>query len=201
MTRLVLIRHAEPVPDVLGRCYGSLDVDLSSAGRAHAQQLGSALAHLPLAAVYTSPRIRTVRTAGAVAAPHGLEPTVEDDLRELDFGDFEGRTYDAIAASHPDVYRCWMEAPTEVEFPGGESYALLRERVLGAVERIRARHPQGTAAVVSHGGPLRVLLGEALQMPAAAIFRLAQGYGGVSTIEWIEGVPLVRLVNGGAADL
>jgi alpha-ribazole phosphatase/probable phosphoglycerate mutase len=201
VTRLVLIRHAEPVDEARGRCYGSLDIGLSAAGAAHADRLAVGLAPVPLAAIYTSPRLRAVRTAAAIGAPHGLEPVCEDGLRELDFGEFEGRTYEEIAGLHPDVYRRWMETPTEVEFPGGESYARLRARVLAVLAEIRLRHPGGTAVVVSHGGPLRALLADALAMPAAAIFRIDQAYGAVNVIEWIDDFPLVRLVNGSAADL
>lgn len=201
MTRLLLIRHAEPADDAQGRCYGSLDVDLSPTGAAHALRLGDALAQIPLAAVYTSPRLRAAHTAAAIAAPHGIEPVAEDDLRELDFGELEGRTYDEIAETQPELYRRWMETPTEVEFPGGESYARLRERVLHVVGAIRLRHPDGTVVAVSHGGPVRVLLADALAMPATALFRLSQGYGAVNVLEWIGDFPLVRLVNGRAADL
>jgi alpha-ribazole phosphatase/probable phosphoglycerate mutase len=201
VTRLILIRHADPADEARGRCYGSLDVGLSAAGAARADRLAVGLASVPLAAIYTSPRLRAVRTAEAIAAPRGLEPVTEDGMRELDFGRLEGRTYEEIAASHPELYRRWMETPTEVAFPGGESYAELRVRVLRAVAEIRLRHPDGAAAVVSHGGPLRVLLAEALAMPAATIFRIEQAYGAVNVIEWIDGFPLVRLVNGSAADL
>jgi broad specificity phosphatase PhoE len=201
VTRLILIRHAEPVDEARGRCYGSLDIGLSPAGAAHADRLAAGLADLALSAVYTSPRLRAAQTARAIASPHGLEPVAEDGLRELDFGEFEGRTYEEIAVSHPDVYRRWMETPTEVEFPGGESYERLRGRVLAVVAEIRLRHPGGTAAVVSHGGPLRALVADALAMPASAIFRIDQAYGALDVIEWIGDFPLVRLLNGTAADL
>jgi alpha-ribazole phosphatase len=116
-------------------------------------------------------------------------------LREIDFGDFEGRLYDEIATSHPEIYRRWMETPTLVEFPGGESYTVLRLRVLAALESIRARHTDETAAIVSHGGVVRAILADCLQMRDEAIFRLAQGYGLVSIVEWLESTPLVSLLN------
>ena len=169
-----------------GRCYGSLDVGLSPAGIRDSKRLAS----LECDAVYSSPRIRAIDTARAIAA----NIQIADDLRELDFGDFEGRTYNEIAASEPELYRAWMERPTTVTFPGGESFALLKKRTLAALDRIRAAHE--CAVVVTHGGIIRAALGEWLSMPDAAIFRLDQSYCGVTIVDWFAGVPVVRLVNG-----
>jgi broad specificity phosphatase PhoE len=191
MTRLLLIRHAEPAEDARGRCYGSLDVALSPAGAAHARRLAGALDTTAFAAVYASPRRRAVETA----RPLG-EPQILDRLRELDFGELEGRTYDEIAASEPELYARWMETPTEVRFPGGESFADLQARALAAVRELRERHPDGTVAAVTHGGVVRAVLADALAMPAEAIFRLDVGYCRVSIVEWLGDAPLVRLVNG-----
>jgi alpha-ribazole phosphatase len=184
--RLILIRHAEPVEDMRGRCYGSLDVGLSSEGLRNAQRL----AGLECNAVYSSPRIRALDTARAITG----DVRIDDDLRELDFGELEGRTYDEIAASEPELYRAWMECPTTVTFPGGESFALLKKRALAALDRIRAAHE--TAVVVTHGGIIRAALAEWLSMPDEAIFRLDQSYCGISVVDWFGEIPIVRLVNG-----
>ncbi len=89
-----------------------------------------------------------------------------------------------------------METPVEVQFPGGERYAELRARALGAMATIRARHPGESAVLVAHAGPLRAMLAECLAMPDEAIFRLAQDLGAVSIVEWTDGAPAVRLLNG-----
>jgi broad specificity phosphatase PhoE len=67
--------------------------------------------------------------------------------------------------------------------------------VLEALAELRARHDGATVALVAHGGVLRVILAECLQMPAEAIFRLDQRYGAVSVVEWLGSFPLVRVVN------
>jgi alpha-ribazole phosphatase len=194
-TRLLLIRHAQPDDEADGRCYGSLDIGLSSRGQWHAQLLARTLDRVPLAAVYTSPRSRALETAKPLAALHGLTAIVDEALREIDFGEFEGRRYDEIRLAAPDLYRTWMETPTRVRFPGGESYPLLRRRALAAMQAIRRRHTGDTAAIVSHGGILRAMLADCLAMPEEAIFRLDQSYGGLSVIDWLDATPLVRVVN------
>jgi broad specificity phosphatase PhoE len=192
VSRLLLIRHAEPAEDARGRCYGSLDVGLSDRGREHARELAPTLTDEP-AAVYSSPRLRALETAALL---FGREPIPDARLREIDFGDFEGLTYEEIERSHPEIYRRWMETPTLVEFPGGESYAVVRRRALEALESIRGRHAGETAAVVAHGGVVRAILAECLAMPDEAIFRLDQPYCSISVVDWVDGTPLVRSVNG-----
>lgn len=195
VTRLLLVRHAQPPEDARGRCYGSLDVGLSVRGRRDAQLLARTLDRIPLAAIYSSPSRRAVETAAPLAAIHGLTTTVDEGLREIDFGDFEGRSYDEIERTYPELYRQWMEEPTLVQFPGGESYTRLRVRALAAMEAIRARSAGATAAVVSHGGVLRAMVADCLSMPDEAIFRLDQSYGALSIIDWIDSTPIVRLLN------
>jgi alpha-ribazole phosphatase len=193
--RLVLVRHAEPEPSARGRCYGSLDVGLSSHGHDQAAALAALLASEPVEAVLSSPRRRAVDTATPVAGRHGLGVEVVADLRELDFGELEGRTYDEIADTLPELYAAWMTHPTRVRFPGGECYAELRARSLAAVAAVRRRFPSGTVVVVAHGGVVRSVLADVLGLPDEGIFRLAVGPASLSTIEWLGDEPVVTGVN------
>ena len=199
MTTVLLIRHAEPAEEARGRCYGSLDEPLSRRGHEQAGELSAALAAAPIRAVYTSPRRRAVDTAGPVASALGLVAVVEPGLRELDFGTFEGRTYDELAAAEPELFRQWMESPTAVRFPGGESYRDLVERAVACLGTLLERHPVECVAAVSHGGVVRALLAHCLGVPDERIFRLGQDHAAVSVIRWIDRSPIVELVNGPAA--
>ena len=190
MSRLVLVRHAEPAEDARGRCYGSLDVGLSARGRVEAAALPGKLAAEALEAVYVSPRTRTRETAASL----GVQVLEDERLCELDFGTFEGRTYEEIAAAEPEVWQQWMSAPTTVWFPGGESYAELKARATTALDEIRRR--DACAAGVTHGGVVRAALAAWLELPDSAIFRLAQDYCGVTIVDWLDDEPVVRLVNG-----
>ncbi|MGH3023712.1 MAG: alpha-ribazole phosphatase, partial [Gaiellaceae bacterium] len=194
-TRLVLVRHAETDTSAEGRCYGRLDVGLSAEGRRRSEELGAALAATPLAAVYSSPSTRALDTAVAVASPQGLAPVVDDRLFEIDFGELEGLTFDEIRRRWAALYREWMERPTQVTFPGGESFADLRSRVLSAVARIRERHEADAVAVVAHGGVVRVVLAEVLELPERAIFRFGLDFGGVTVVDWLDGTAVMRAVN------
>lgn len=194
-TRIVLVRHAETEESARGRCYGRLDVRLSQRGLQQAEALAASLAGLGLAAVYASPLARALDTAAAIAAPHGLEPGAVDGLRELDFGELEGLSYDEIRAERPRLYGEWMETPTSVRFPGGESFGGLRARVLPAVSEIRERHEGKVVVLVAHGGVVRVVLADALGLEDGAVFRVAQSPGGLSVVDWTPVAPVVPLVN------
>jgi alpha-ribazole phosphatase len=194
-TRLVLVRHAATDDSYAGRCYGRLDVGLSPEGRRQARALAAALADVSLAAVYSSPLARAVETAAPIAAARGLAPVRDERLRELDFGELEGLSYEEIRTERPELFRAWMESPTSVRFPKGEGFADLRARVLPAVEELRERHEGEAVAVVTHGGVVRAVLADALGLEDGAVFRLGQAHGGVSVVDWVEGAPVVAAVN------
>jgi alpha-ribazole phosphatase len=193
--RLALVRHAEAAEDARGRCYGRLDVGLSAVGRVQCAALAEQFRGEPVGAVATSPALRARETAEAIAAPHGLDVEVAESLRELDFGDLEGRAYDEIAVSDPELYERWMTAPTTVRFPAGESFADLQERVDAGIAELRRVHRDELVVVATHGGVVRAVLRSVLELPAERIFRIAVEPASVTTLDWVDGEPIVRAVN------
>jgi broad specificity phosphatase PhoE len=116
-----LIRHGEPETDAQGRSYGRLDWGLSDRGQFQAQMAAQALSGEPLAAVYSSPRRRAWQSAEFLGKARGLAVQILEGLCEIDFGDFDGLTYEEIQRQYPEQYQHWMTRPTEIHFPGGES--------------------------------------------------------------------------------
>jgi len=191
--RLVLVRHGEPAAS--GRCYGKLDVSLTERGREQIQRAARWLEPMPLHAIYASPSQRAYESARILAAGRGLDICVEDHLCEIDFGEFEGLTYKEIEQLYPSQYRLWMERPTEVTFPGGESFNTMQERVTRVTAIIRLAHGGHIVVLVTHGGVNRIILADALGMAPKNIFRLDQSYAAVSVIDYYGQTPIVRLVN------
>jgi len=194
--RLILCRHAEPEAAARGRVLGRLDIGLSTVGEKQAELLAAALAAERPAALYVSPIRRAVETAERIGAALDLEPRVDPRLRELDFGDADGLTYEEVQERWPDVFETWMRAPTQVRFPGGESFAGLKRRAVAAVAEIVAAHDDETAVVVAHAGVIRAVLVDWLSMPDEALFRIEQRYASVNVVELLNGTVNVRLVNG-----
>jgi len=150
MTTILLARHGETDWNLNRRVQGHSDTPLNDTGRAQARALGEELAGERIAAVYSSHLVRAHETARAVAEPRGLGVTAIRDLRERHFGTWEGMTDDEIFARFdPTPETSWGDGETREEMAG---------RVLDALRRIAATHPESRVLVVSHGGPLRAVL-------------------------------------------
>ena len=146
-----MARHGETDWNVERRVQGKSDRPLNDTGRAQARALAEALEEEPLDAIYSSDLVRAHETARFVAERKGLGVTVVPDLREKDFGTWEGLTDIEIRRRFPD-------ASTGPSWGDGETPHELSSRVLAALERIAEAHPGGRVLVVSHGGPLRAVL-------------------------------------------
>jgi alpha-ribazole phosphatase len=193
--RLILIRHGEPERKAQGRCYGKLDVGLSEAGKRQVQGVANLLSSASLSRIYTSSRKRATESAEIIAAPYKTDIYIDHRLCEIDFGKFEGLTYDEVAARYPQEYQQWMEHPTEVQFPEGESFSMMQTRVRLAMKDILNRHRMQTVCIATHGGVNRIILADVLQIPPSNIFRLDQSYAGISIIDYYEQISIIRLLN------
>ena len=197
-TRLFLIRHGETLANREFRYIGTRDDALSDTGERQAAQLADALAPLPIAAVYSSPLQRCYVTATALAAPHTLEVQIARELRECDFGAWEGLSRaEVLARGEQDaqILSAWEHDPT-VAPPGGESFAALQQRVRAYVEELAQTHAGQTIALVSHVGPIKVLLAAALAAPISVSFRIFLDPATISVVDWQAGAhATVRLVN------
>lgn len=193
--RLLLVRHGETAHSARGLCYGKLDVALSPTGFQQAGQTAQLLKPFKPQALYSSPRQRALDTADAAAKACQLDTIVEERLAELDFGDFEGLSYEEAERQYPDLYKQWMTQPTKIQFPNGESYTQMSERVIEAVSQLRQRHTNQTIVLVAHGGVNRIVLAETLNLNPDMIFRLDQHYGAVNCIEYYGDSPMLRTMN------
>ncbi len=157
-TRLLLIRHGATTLSVEDRFAGATNVALSDEGRRQAMHLGARLAEEKIAAVYASPMQRTRDTAAAVAKPHGLEPRLEEGLREIDHGRWEGLTRREVESRFGGEYAQWEQDPFTFAPDGGESGLHVVARALPTVREIIVRHPNETVAVVSHRATIRLVM-------------------------------------------
>lgn len=157
---VLLIRHAAHghLGQVLsGRMAG---VPLSEAGRAQVAALAERLREVPLAAVHSSPVDRARETAAAIAERHGLEVEIAPVLDEIDFGDWTGARFDALADDAE--WRAWNESRSSACPPEGETMAQAQARAWGWVEAVAARYPDATVALVSHADVLKAVVARVL---------------------------------------
>lgn len=195
--RLVVVRHGQAEANVEQRYLGLRDDPLTDVGLAQAEAVGRALASMPLAAVYSSPLTRALRTAEPVARAHGLTVIHERRLLEMSFGAWEGLTRAELVASGDEAaahLARWEEDPAAVAPPEGESLAAVRERVLELLAELVAHKPQAPVALVSHVGPIKALLCAVLGLPLSGSRRMFLDPATVSVVDWGPR-PMLRLFN------
>lgn len=167
-TTIDLLRHAECDGGDIFR--GSLDVPLAHTGwarmrRAAEQQTG-------WQTIISSPLQRCRAFAEELAEERGLPLKVDDRLQEMGFGDWEGVPVAEVWAQQGAAAWAWFEDPEANPPPGGEPLSALRARAEAALaeclQECRGQH----VLLVTHGGVMRVLIGQALLMPPTAINRL-----------------------------
>lgn len=174
---LLLIRHAPSAS--AGRLCGWTDTPLSPAGNDVAREMAAAVARLSVQGLYSSHLTRCRATAAALGHRLGVPPRLVRALAERRFGAWEGQSPATLPAA--DLARLWTDrnfAP-----PGGESARSLERRVVRAVRGICRRHVGGTAALVTHGGPIRALLAHWLGLDMGAMLRLDADCGRAALIQ------------------
>jgi len=153
LTELLLVRHGETDWNRDRRFQGHADPPLNEMGREQAHALAAELAGERIELVYTSDLCRARETAEIVAASLGADLVALRDLREIDVGEWEGLTWPEIEKRYPEGARAWHEQGFGWE--AGETYDELGERVVAALRRIAADHPEQRVLVVGHGGTIR----------------------------------------------
>jgi broad specificity phosphatase PhoE/ribonuclease HI len=198
-TTVVLVRHGVTPLTIEKRFSGGLasaNPGLSEEGRDQARATAEWLA--PLAdrvdAVVASPVRRTLETAEILADRLGKEVEVEPGFAEMEFGSWDGLTFAEVGERHPDDLKAWL-ASLDVAPGGGESFRVVQERVLAALERLLAAHHGRTVVVVTHVTPIKVLVAHAVDAPLEAVFRMELSAASVTVLSWYGERPSMRLYN------
>ncbi|NPA32076.1 MAG: histidine phosphatase family protein [Aquificae bacterium] len=157
MLKLFVIRHAESEWNPVGRYQGLLDPDLSERGVKQAELLAKALKGEGISALFSSPLTRTLKTAKIIGKELGLEPVVDERLREIDHGEWSGLLVDEVKERFPEDFEKWLKEPHEVKFPKGESLREVFERVQDFLRFLLENYNEKTVALVSHTVPIRCL--------------------------------------------
>ena len=194
--RQYLVRHGQSVSNVEERVQGQEDVDLSQRGRAEALEVANWArlqnAETPIDEIWSSPLKRARYTADAISAALGLPLLLDEGLRELHAGVFQGHLWADLDHRFPEAVASWRSGDVDYSIPGGESRAALAQRGSETLRRLAARDV-AAMIVVAHGGVLTAALGELLgprhPLLAAAALRPfthlpALANASVTVLEW-----------------
>ena len=193
--RLYLIRHGEVEGATAGRLLGRTDTPLSERREEQSRQMAEFLSTERLASVYCSDLLRARTMADTIAKRSNLEVQESSAWREIDMGEWEGRTLAALHDEAPGLIAQLFNDPASFEYPGGESLACFTARVLKALDHLLMTHKSGEVVLVAHGGVCRAIIGSVLGIPAKNWLRLAQDYSCLNVIDWYDGNPILQLLN------
>ncbi|MFJ8712413.1 bifunctional RNase H/acid phosphatase [Streptomyces violaceus] len=195
----VLLRHGETplTPQKRFSGSGGTDPSLSDVGREQAERAAALLARRgTIQAVVSSPLTRTRETAGIVAARLGLDVSVDDGLRETDFGAWEGLTFAEVRERHPDDLNAWLASPDAEPTGGGESFAATGTRIAATRDKLVAAYAGRTVLLVTHVTPIKTLVRLALGAPPESLFRMELSAASLSVVAYYaDGNASVRLLN------
>jgi alpha-ribazole phosphatase len=156
MSRLLIIRHAET--DMAGTFCGHADPPVNERGRTQIETLLKTLSDHQIDAVYTSDLQRARTTAEALANALAAPLAIMPDLREINFGAWEGLTWNEIEASNTSYAKQWIEAHPDLPAPNGESFEAFHNRVTQAFEQLLIDTTDQHVALITHAGVMRVIL-------------------------------------------
>jgi probable phosphoglycerate mutase len=195
----VLLRHGETplTPQKRFSGSGGTDPALSDAGREQAERAAALLARRgTIQAIVSSPLARTRETAGIVAARLGLDVSVDDGLRETDFGAWEGLTFAEVRERHPDDLNAWLASPDAEPTGGGESFEATATRIAATRDKLVAAYAGRTVLLVTHVTPIKTLVRLALGAPPESLFRMELSAASLSVVAYYaDGNASVRLLN------
>ncbi len=157
MLTLHMFRHGETEASADGILCGELDIPLTQGGFEQAERVGVRGAALRPDALYVSPKLRARQTVEPVARRVGKMPVVQDGLREIAYGSWDGRAESEVRTQEPGAYEAWGVDPALHPPPGGENAFAISARAMQVIEDIRVAHPSGTVLLVSHKATIRVI--------------------------------------------
>ena len=190
-----MIRHGQTDFSRENRFCGAIDPPLNDVGVRMAESFGAAYADRTWNAIYVSPLQRARRTAAALATRINLEPIVDDGLREISYGEWEGLRHEEAKQRYPEAYAYWASDTASRSVPGGETAFQVAARAALVLERVKREHADGRVLLVSHKATIRIMVCALLGLDVRLFRdRIAQGVAAVTRFEISKkGALLTRL--------
>lgn len=194
-TQLLLLRHAEVEPAYQRVFGGRIDMNLSATGQNQALALAQWLKRQPLDALYASPMKRVQQTLAPFLGGAGLAPTILDGLREIDFGDWTGLTWDQVAQRYGVSAFQWLDQLERGAIPKAETTASYRGRIEACLRDLLQTHPGRNIGVACHGGVIRMILAILLELPLPKTAGFEVDYASATNIALLPHKTEVQFLN------
>ena len=193
-TRFILLRHGQTAMSAAKQYSGRANPELTELGKKQALAAAQALADTHIDAVVCSPLRRCQQTAAAVVEGWDLRVETVEDLIEVDFGRWEGKTFAEADAADPELHARWLK-DTSVSCPGGESLRAVHRRVSAARRELQQRYAGQTVLVVSHVNPIKSFVRQALDSGPQTPNHLFLELASLSEVEFFDGGSTLHRFN------
>jgi probable phosphoglycerate mutase len=192
MLELVLVRHGQTDYSRENRFCGAIDPPLNAIGEQMAEAFGAAYASQTWTAVFSSPSARARATAAALAGRIGADIVIEEGLREMAYGDWEGLRHEDVKAQWPEAYGYWAADTASRGTPGGETAFHVAARAARVLENIKRDVPEGRVLIASHKATIRIMVCALLGLDVRLFRdRIAQPVAAITRFELKKSGPLL----------
>jgi len=195
LSRLLLVRHGDTKSNSVARFWGQTDIELSDSGIKQAEQLRDRLSTEKIDTIYSSNSCRASKSARIIASRHQLSVITCNELREINFGNFEGLTFKEISQLYPELAESWFTQNLSFQFPGGESIVELNNRVNKFLHRLEKHAPEETILIVAHSGVLRLLICNVLGIEPWHWRQIRIDLASLSIVETYPEIAILSLLN------
>jgi len=197
MKNLYLVRHGNTIDNINFRYSGFSDCDLSDVGIAQAGQLNAyLLSNIKIDKIYISSLKRTYQTIGETAKKLGLDMIALDDLREMNFGKFDGKPFAQIKKEFPEDVARLMSGDPLYTFPEGENLEMAYVRNARGIDRvIRESIDVDNILVCAHMGTIRNVLSHLLAKNYSLHWNFKVENASITKIEFVDGFPVISMIG------
>lgn len=193
---LFFLRHGETVASKTDGFCGTSDVELTPEGEVMARDFAAAYSNIEWTAIFVSPMIRTVATAKPLCDLVGVEMQLRDGLKEINFGQWEGKSPTEVNQQFHDEYVRWQSEPGWNAPPDGERAIDIARRSSEVIEEIEKTYPTGNVLVVSHKATIRIMLCSLLGIDVGRYRdRIDMPVAAVSLVEFCEQGPKLKKLS------
>lgn len=201
MARLILVRHGETEWNRQMRYQGQTDIELNETGIWQAERAADRIASEKIDAIYSSDLKRARETARIIASKHGMRQMVKETplLREMNFGDYEGLTFDQLDEKYRLIFSAsptWRSRGPQERAPNGESIADLAARIDRFRDQLSQHNPEETILIAAHGGALQVLICQLLEIGLDHWWQIRLSGASISIVETYPQGISIFLLNG-----
>jgi len=194
--KLFLIRHGQTELNLEGRYQGGMDTELTSVGIRQAKLAKKYLSMVIFSSIYSSPLKRALNTASIIADNGSPKVIVRDNLKEIDFGKWEGLKFNEINRKYKKEYQNWLNDPFNKPPTGGESFKSLTKRVTKEIDKIVSENDDGgNVAIITHGGVIVSLLVYWLRIPYSRWRSIIQRQGAINIVVIDKNFPYISQIN------